>query len=56
MADDQQQDAAFWIKETQRRSISVEKAKQDGAPADEIDQLQAALDEADRARQAAGSQ
>ncbi len=36
MADDQQQDAAFWIKETQRRGIALEKAKQDGVPADEI--------------------
>lgn len=55
MADDHQQDATFWSKETQRRGHAVTAAQDRGASAEEIAELQAALEEADRQRVSAGS-
>jgi transposase-like protein len=55
MADDHQQDATFWIKETQRRGHALTAAQERGASADEIVRLQKACDEADGQREVAGN-
>lgn len=53
---DEEQDATYWIRETQRRGIALEKARRDEAPADQVARLQEEMEEADRRRKATGQQ